>query len=149
MRIAIGADHAGYALKETIRHAFDQVEFLDVGTHDQQSCDYPDFALAVARLVASGQVDSGLLVCGTGAGMAIAANKVDGVRAACCSETYTARLTRGHNNANVLCLGSRVVGEGVAIDIVEAWLATPFSGDERHQRRLDKVTAAEQQGCSS
>ena len=141
MKVAIGADHAGFALKQVVMASFPDVTFVDVGTSSLESCDYPDFAVAVARQVAAGEVDTGILICGTGVGMSIAANRVPGVRAAGCSETYTARLTRDHNNANVLCLGSRVVGEGVACDLVDVWLHTPFSGGERHQRRLDKVHA--------
>jgi ribose 5-phosphate isomerase B len=146
MRVAIGADHAGYALKEVIREHFTDLEFIDVGTHSEDSCDYPEYAIAVGRKVAAGEADTGVLVCGTGVGMSIAANRVPGIRAAACSESYTARLTRDHNDANVLCIGSRVVGEGVAIDIVSAWLETSFSGGERHVRRLDKIRALDEQG---
>lgn len=145
MRVAIGADHAGYELKQVIIESFPELEFIDVGTHDSASCDYPDYAAAVARRVAAGEADTGVLICGTGAGMAMAANKVPGIRAACCSETYTARLTRDHNDANVLCLGARVVGEGVATDIVQAWLETAYSRGERHQRRLDKICGLERE----
>ncbi|MCC7494510.1 MAG: ribose 5-phosphate isomerase B [Fimbriimonadaceae bacterium] len=147
MRIAIGADHAGYVLKDALQAAFPEVEWTDCGTDGLASCDYPDFAFAVARAVALGEVDAGLLVCGTGVGMSLAANRVPGIRAACCSEPYTARLARDHNDANVLCLGSRVIGEGVAEDIVRVWLETPYSGGERHQRRLDKIAAAEAGGA--
>lgn len=145
MKVAIGADHAGFALKEAIRAHFTEVEFIDVGTHSEASCDYPDYAVAVARKVASGEAETGVLVCGTGVGMSMTANRVPGIRAAACSESYTARLTRDHNDANVLCIGSRVVGEGVAIDIVEAWLGTTFSGGERHVRRLQKMHALDEQ----
>ncbi len=146
MRVAIGSDHAGYDLKNAIVAAFGEVEFVDVGTHDRTSCDYPDYALAAADLVRRGEVASAILVCGTGLGMSIAANKVAGVRASCCTSSYAARLTREHNDANVLCLGSRVIGEGVAMDIVTAWLATPFSGDARHQRRIDRIAQVELEG---
>jgi len=145
MKVAIGADHAGFDLKEAIRAHFTDIEFIDVGTHSEDSCDYPDYAIAVARKVASGEAATGVLVCGTGVGMSMTANRVPGIRAAACSESYTARLTRDHNDANVLCIGSRVVGEGVAIDIVEAWLGTSFSGGERHVRRLEKMHALEAQ----
>lgn len=146
MKVAIGADHAGFELKQTILESFPDIDFVDVGTSSLASCDYPDFAVAVAELVSSGEAATGILICGTGVGMAMAANKVPGIRAACCSETYTARLTRDHNDANVLCIGSRVVGDGVACDLVQVWLATAFSGGERHRRRLDKLTAIESQG---
>ncbi|NUP99042.1 MAG: ribose 5-phosphate isomerase B [Armatimonadetes bacterium] len=146
MKVAIGADHAGFELKQTILESFPDIDFVDVGTSSLASCDYPDFAVAVAELVSSGEAATGILICGTGVGMAMAANKVPGIRAACCSETYTARLTRDHNDANVLCIGSRVVGDGVACDLVQVWLATAFGGGERHRRRLDKLTAIESQG---
>ncbi len=146
MTVAIGADHAGFALKEAIRAHFTAVEFIDVGTYSEASCDYPDYAVAVARKVISGEAETGVLVCGTGVGMSMTANRVPGIRAAACSESYTARLTRDHNDANVLCIGSRVVGEGVAIDIVQAWLETGFGGGERHVRRLEKMRALETQG---
>ena len=145
MTVAIGADHAGFALKEVIRKHFTTVEFIDVGTDSEASVDYPDYAAKVARKVASGEAETGVLVCGTGVGMSMAANRIPGVRAAACSESYTARLTRDHNDANVLCIGSRVVGEGVAIDIVAAWLETGFSGGERHVRRLNKIKALDEQ----
>lgn len=146
MTVAIGADHAGFQLKEAIKAGFPEVEFRDVGTFSEASCDYPDLALAVARLVVAGEVETGILVCGTGVGMSMTANKVPGARAACCSEAYTARLTRDHNDANILCLGSRVVGEGVALDIVATWFQTPFGGGERHLRRLAKMAAVETAG---
>lgn len=143
MKVAIGADHAGFALKELLRAHFTVLEFVDVGTYTDASCDYPDVAVAVAEQVISGAVETGILICGTGVGMSLAANRVPGIRAAACSESYTARLTRLHNDANVLCIGSRVVGLGVAIDMVETWIAASFSGGERHQRRLDKIQALE------
>ena len=145
MKIAIGSDHAGFSLKEQLRLTFADHDFVDFGTYSEASCDYPDVALKVAHAIRDGEADLGVLVCGTGVGMAIAANKVQGIRAAACSETYTAKLTRDHNNANVLCIGSRVVGPGVAEEILRAWLDTPFSGDERHARRLRKITAIEEQ----
>jgi len=109
MKIAIGSDHAGFSLKEQLRLTFADHDFVDFGTYSEASCDYPDVALKVAHAIRDGEADLGVLVCGTGVGMAIAANKVQGIRAAACSETYTAKLTRDHNNANVLCIGSRVV----------------------------------------
>jgi ribose 5-phosphate isomerase B len=143
MRIAIGSDHAGYGLKELLRHTFEDHDFLDCGTFSEASCDYPDVAIRVARAVIDGEAETGVLVCGTGVGMAIAANKIRGVRAAACSETYTAKLTRDHNDANILCLGARVVGPGVAEEILKAWVETPFSHDERHLRRIRKITEIE------
>jgi len=145
MKIAIGSDHAGFSLKELLRLTFADQEFVDFGTYSEASCDYPDVALKVAHAVRDCEADLGVLVCGTGVGMAIAANKVQGIRAAACSETYTAKLTRDHNDANVLCIGSRVVGPGVAEEILRAFLDTPFCGDERHARRLRKISAIEEQ----
>ena len=119
--IAIGSDHAGYALKcQVMDHLREQnIEFEDFGTYSTQSCDYPDYARKVAMAVASGKCEKGILVCGTGIGMSMAANKVDGIRAAVCSDTFSARATRMHNNANIICFGERVVGPGLANDIVD------------------------------
>ena len=144
MRIATGSDHAGLVLKAGL------VEFLesqghtvtDLGTHDNSSCDYPDFAGAVAGAVAGGEADFGLLLCGTGVGMCMAANKVSGIRAAVVSDPFSARATRQHNDANVLCMGERVVGAGLAREILAAWLDAEYEGG-RHQRRIDKITALE------
>jgi len=140
MRIAIGSDHAGFGLKEVVRAHLGAAghEVQDLGTHSTDSVDYPDFAHQVAQAVASGEVDRGMLVCGTGQGMAMAANKVEGVRAGVCSDVFSARGTRAHNDANVLCLGERVVGAGLAIEIVDTWMSTGFEGG-RHQRRVDKI----------
>jgi len=144
MRIALGSDHAGLALKRAIvehlgasagDHTLD-----DRGTHDAHSVDYPDIAADLSRVVASGGADLGILVCGTGIGMSMAANRVPGVRAALCTHSYLARMTRAHNDANVLCLGERVVGLGVALDIVDAFITTPFEGG-RHARRVEKINA--------
>lgn len=150
MRFAIGCDHAGLSLKSVLatrlRERGHQVD--DLGTDGPASCDYADFAEAVARAVAGGTADQGLLVCGTGIGMSIAANKVPGVRAAVLSDTFSARSTRQHNDANVLCLGERVVGAGLALDILDAWLDATFEGG-RHQRRIDKITALETQASRS
>lgn len=146
MKVAIGADHAGFALKSQVMRHFGGVEWLDQGTFSEESCDYPDVADKVAAMVAAGEADTGILICGTGAGMAIAANKVPGIRAVACSDTYTARLTRLHNDANVLCIGARVVGFGMAAELVGVWLNTPFDGGERHLRRLAKVAAIEARG---
>jgi ribose 5-phosphate isomerase B len=138
--IAIGCDHAGLALKNALRTALEQrgEAIYDVGTYAEASCDYPDFAHMVASGVAGGRYRMGLLVCGTGIGMAIAANRHPGVRATVCAESFSAKMARSHNDANVLCLGARVIGPGLALDIVEAFLSTPFEGG-RHTRRVDKI----------
>jgi ribose 5-phosphate isomerase B len=146
VRIAIGADHAGYEAKEALKRRLgargDRVEVEDVGTHGTASVDYPDFAARVARLVAEGKADLGVLVCGSGVGMSIAANKVKGVRAALCTEPYTARVAREHNDANVLCLGSRVTGPGLMEDVLDAFLGASFQAG-RHAVRVDKMTRLE------
>ena len=142
MTIAIGSDHAGYQLKEAIKTLLDELgtPYQDFGTHSPASCDYPDLGVAVAKEVAAGGARLGILVCGTGIGMSMVANKVPGVRAALCGDTFSARASREHNHANVLVLGARVVGLGVAEDIVRTWLAaTPQGG--RHTRRVDKIKA--------
>jgi ribose 5-phosphate isomerase B len=144
MRIATGSDHAGLALKASL---VDMLEsrghtVTDLGTHKAESCDYPEFAAAVARSVAAGDADFGLLLCGTGVGMSIAANKIAGIRAAVVSDPFSARATRLHNDANVLCMGERVVGQGLAGEILAAWLDAEYEGG-RHQRRIDKITALE------
>ena len=142
--IALGSDHAGVQLKATIAEQLRSkgIDVKDYGTYDESSCDYPDYAQKVGEAVVSGEAERGILICGTGVGISIAANKVPGVRAALCGDTFTARLSREHNNSNVLCLGARVVGAGLAGDIVEAWLDGQFEGG-RHQRRLDKITDLE------
>lgn len=146
MRVAIGSDHAGYHLKEHVRTwmAERQIDVRDVGpqTFDPAD-DYPDFARAVAELVRTGQVDLGVVICATGVGSCIAANKVPGVRAALVHEAFSARLSRLHNDANVLCLGASIVAPRYAEEILAAWLETSFSGEERHRRRLDKVARIE------
>lgn len=136
MRIAIGADHAGYGLKQVLlEEGLSGHEVIDVGTHDTSSTDYPIYALRVARLVAGGEADLGVLICGTGIGMSIAASRVAGIRAALCTSEYMARMARAHNDANVLCLGGRVVGPGQALAILQVFLETGFQGG-RHVRRL-------------
>ena len=145
MRIAIGADHAGFELKEIIKHTLDELRtpYRDFGTDSDESVDYPDFAAKVARGVASGEFDRGILICGTGIGMALAANKLAGVRAAPVMDLETARLSREHNNANILALGARVTPPERALDIVRLFLKTDFEGG-RHERRLGKIAALEQ-----
>ena len=144
MRVALGADHAGVQLKDAVRSLLQArgVEVHDFGTIDQTSVDYPDYAALVARAVAAGEVDRGILACGTGLGMAIAANKIDGVRAAPVVDLESARLSREHNDANILALGARVTTPDMALQIVSTFLDTPFAGG-RHQRRIDKITALE------
>lgn len=144
MRVALGADHAGVHLKDAVRSLLDArgIEVLDVGTVGDTSVDYPDYAAQVGRAVAAGTVDRGILACGTGLGMAIAANKIAGVRAAPVVDLESARLSREHNDANVLALGARVTTADMALQIVAAFLDTPFAGG-RHQRRLDKIVALE------
>ena len=143
-KLAIGADHAGFLLKNHLAQKLraEGHDVQDLGTHDSQSVDYPDFAAAVGRAVAGGDAELGILVCGSGIGVAIAANKIPGVRAATCNDLYTARLSRAHNDANVLTLGARVVGEGLAEEIVAAFLASPFE-EGRHARRVAKIHALE------
>jgi len=148
-RIAIGADHAGYRLKEEI------IRFLqasgypveDMGTSGEESVDYPDYAARVARAVTAGQADLGILICGTGIGMSIAANKVPGIRAAVATDSYMARMAREHNDANVLCLGGRVLGDGSALEVVQAFLQSRFAGG-RHARRVEKIQALEHTGTT-
>jgi ribose 5-phosphate isomerase B len=142
MTIAIGCDHAGYDLKMEIKGYLvkREYEYKDFGTNSKEPCDYPDFAQAVARAVAAGEFDRGILICGTGAGMAMAANKVPGIRAAAAYDPYTARMTRLDNDANILTLGGRVVGPGLAVQIVETWLDTGFSGIARHAARVGKIS---------
>jgi ribose 5-phosphate isomerase B len=138
--LAIASDHAGFKLKEQLKSALEELgfDFEDLGTMDETSCDYPDFAHAVATGVLSGQYQYGVLICGTGIGMSCAANRHRGVRAALCTESYAARMAREHNDANVLCIGSRIVGPGVAADILKTFLQTRFEGG-RHGRRVDKI----------
>lgn len=144
MRVALGADHAGVHLKDAVRQQLEArgIEVHDLGTSDDTSVDYPDYAAQVARAVTSGEADRGILVCGTGIGMAIAANKFDGVRAAPVVDLESARLSREHNDANVLALGARVTDPALARQIVDTFLDTAFAGG-RHQRRIDKISAIE------
>lgn len=139
--IAFGCDHAGIALKETIFHYLEKngYEYKDFGCFDTNSVDYPVYAKKVAHAVASGECEKGILVCGTGIGISIAANKVKGIRAAVCSDVVTARMTREHNDANILAMGARIVGPGVAEAMVEAFLTTPFSNGERHIKRIAQI----------
>ena len=139
--IAIGCDHGGFGLKKEIMAHLEKqgYEYKDFGTYSEASCDYPQYAKAVAKAVASGECDRGILICGTGIGVSITANKVRGIRAALCSDCFSAEATRQHNNANVLCMGARVTGPGLALKIVNTFLTTPFSNDERHIRRINQI----------
>ena len=139
--IAIGCDHGGYALKQEVmkRLAERGLEYKDFGTYSEDSCDYPVYGKAVAHAVADGDYDRGILICGTGIGISITANKVPGIRAALCGDCFSAEATRLHNDANILAMGARVVGAGLALKIVDTFLDTPFSGDERHVRRINMI----------
>ena len=142
--IAIGCDHGGYQLKQAvIRHLGDRgIDFHDFGTYSEESCDYPEYGEAVGRAVASGECELGIVICGTGIGISIAANKVRGVRAAVCGDCFSAEMCRRHNNANVLALGGRVIGPGLALKIVDIFLSTGFDGG-RHARRVAKISEIE------
>lgn len=140
MKIAIGSDHGGYNLKESIKKHLDEkgVEYMDFGTNGSESVDYPEFGSKVAEAVNSGEFDRGIVCCGTGIGISISANKVPGIRCAVVSDTFSAEMSRAHNNANVLALGERVVGIGLALRIVDVWLEAGFEGG-RHERRVSKI----------
>ena len=145
MIIAIASEHGGLDLKTAvIRHLEDKgYEVRDFGTRDKASCDYPDFAGPAARAVASGEAEKGIVICTTGIGVSITANKISGIRCALCHDVTTARLTRLHNDANVLAIGAGVIGENVAMDVVDTFLSTAFSGEERHARRIAKIAEYE------
>ncbi|MFU2158161.1 MULTISPECIES: ribose 5-phosphate isomerase B [Caldisericum] len=140
MKIAIGSDHAGFRLKEIIKNFLKTkgVDVEDFGTYTEESVDYPDYAFKVGEAVSKGDFDFGILICGTGVGMSISANKVKGIRASLCNDLYTAHASREHNNANILCMGGRVVGDEVAKEIVDVWLSSKFEGG-RHERRINKI----------
>ena len=147
MKITIGSDHGAVELKEEVKmvlHEFEDVRVTDVGTFGTESVDYPDIAEKVCADVVSGKADRGIVLCGTGIGISIAANKIDGIRAALCGDVYSAIMSRKHNDANVLAMGGRVTGIGPAGEIVRAWICTEFEGG-RHARRVDKIMALEQQ----
>lgn len=139
--IAIGCDHGGFELKEKIVSFLEKknIEVKDFGCYSKDSCDYPVFGRAAAKAVASGECEKGIVICTTGIGISISANKIKGVRCALCSDTLSAKMTRLHNNANVLAMGAGIIGENLAYDIVETFLGTEFSGEERHQRRIDLI----------
>ena len=143
--IALGSDHGGFELKQTIIAYLEEkgIEYKDFGTYDTNSCDYPIFGRKAAEAVASGECEKGIVICTTGIGISITANKVKGIRCALCSEPHSARLTREHNDANVLALGGALIGADMAIDIVETFLNTPFSGLEKHSRRISEIADME------
>jgi ribose 5-phosphate isomerase B len=145
MRLALGADHAGYSMKQELADKLAQQghTVLDLGTHSTAPCDYPDAAEAVAIALNDHRADRGIIVCGSGAGVSIAASKFPGIRAAVCHDTYTAHQAVEHDDMNVLCLGARVIGPALGLEIAEAFVKATFSGADRHQRRLDKVLAIE------
>ncbi len=144
MKIAIGNDHAAVDMKNTVaKHLRDLgYEVVNFGTDTGESCDYPVYGKRVADAVASGKCDLGVLICGTGIGISLAANKVKGIRAVACSEPYSAKMARAHNNANIVCFGARVIGEATALEIIDAFLSSSFEGG-RHSRRVDMITAIE------
>ncbi|OCL25658.1 ribose 5-phosphate isomerase B [Orenia metallireducens] len=144
MKIALGSDHGGINLKSKVKELLDEkgIEYHDFGPDSTDSVDYPDFAKEVAYGVAKGEYDRGILICGTGIGMSIAANKVKGIRAALCHDVFSAKATRLHNNSNILTMGERVIGSELALEVVRTWLDTEFEGG-RHQRRIDKISQLE------
>ena len=141
MKIAVASDHGGYLLKETVKkHLEDRgIEVLDLGTHSEESVDYPVYGRLCGETVANGEADLGVVCCGTGIGISITANKFKGIRAALCSDCFSAEATRLHNDANIVAMGARVVGPGLAIKIIDTFLNTPFSGEERHKRRIAQI----------
>ncbi len=147
MKISIACDHGAYMLKNKVaQHLKDQGhEVVDFGTNGPESCDYPDFAAQAARAVADGTCERGIVLCTTGIGVSITANKIHGIRCALLSDVLSAKMTRLHNDTNMMALGAGIVGENLALEIVDTWVSTPFSGEPRHQRRIDKVMALEQE----
>ncbi|MGI5824365.1 MAG: ribose 5-phosphate isomerase B [Bacillota bacterium] len=144
MKIAIGSDHAGFGLKEVIKKHLEELgyEYKDFGTFDESSVDYPDYAFYVGKAVQSGEYERGILVCGTGIGMSITANKISGIRCALCHDVFSAKATRQHNDSNVLAMGARVIGNTLALKVLDAWLEAEFEGG-RHARRVDKISNIE------
>ena len=147
MKISIACDHGAYMLKNKVaQHLKDQgYEVVDFGTNGPESCDYPDFAAQAARAVAQGACERGIVLCTTGIGVSITANKIKGIRCALLSDVLSAKMTRLHNDTNMMALGAGIVGENLALEIVDTWISTPFSGEARHQRRIDKVMALERE----
>ena len=143
--IALASDHGGYELKQKVIGYLEANGYTchDFGCYSLESCDYPEFGRAAAEAVAKGECEKGIVICTTGIGISIVANKVPGIRCGLCADTYSAKMTREHNNANILCLGGRVVGSGLANELVDLFLDTPFSNEDRHQRRIDQITQIE------
>ena len=144
--LVIGSDHGGFLLKQEIKKHLEEnkIEYIDVGCYDESSVDYPDIAKAACDKIVSGECQLGILICGTGIGISMAANKVKGIRAACCSDCFSAKATREHNDANIIAMGERVVGPGLACMIVDTFLDTPFSNGERHIRRISQIEDPEE-----
>ena len=147
MKIAIGSDHGGYWLKENLKIFLKtlKIDYKDFGCISEEAVDYPDVALKVSNEVKNGKYEKGILICGTGVGMSIAANKIKGIRASLCSDVFSAKMTREHNDANILTLGGRVMGSGLAREIVKAWLKSDFSNAKRHINRINKIKKIEEQ----
>ncbi|MDR1205320.1 MAG: ribose 5-phosphate isomerase B [Peptococcaceae bacterium] len=141
MNVIIGSDHGGFKLKAVVKEWLEAqgYQVTDVGTHSEESCDYPDIARLVAQPLAKGEYDRGIVICGTGIGISITANKVPGIRAALCGDTFSAKMSRMHNNANILAMGERVIGQGLALEILETWFATEFEAGGRHETRVAKI----------
>lgn len=151
LRVALGGDHAGFPLKQAVADRFGSrlTQLVDCGTHDESSCDYPDFAIAVARKILDGEVDRGIVVCGSGVGVSVAANKIPGIRASVCHDTYSAHQGVEHDDMNVLCIGGRIIGSELAFEIIEAFLSARYTPMDRHARRLNKVLAIERDGLDA
>lgn len=149
LKVAVGGDHAGFALKQLVvdRLNVERVQLIDCGTDSEASCDYPDFARAVAAKLRAGEAERGILICGSGVGVSVAANKIPGIRASVCHDTYTAHQGVEHDDMNVLCIGGRVIGPSLAYEIVRAFLAARYAPEERHARRLTKLFEIEQEFC--
>lgn len=147
MRVALGCDHGGYGLKQEVIKYLEEkgIAYNDYGCTSTASCDYPEFAGAAAKAVASGECDRGIVICTTGIGISIAANKVKGIRCGLCADTLSAKMTREHNNANMLAMGAGIVGTNLALSIVDTFLHTDFPGEEKHRRRVDKIAALEEE----
>ncbi|MEG1016877.1 MAG: ribose 5-phosphate isomerase B [Oscillospiraceae bacterium] len=145
--IAIGSDHGGYELKKEIIKYFESngIDYKDYGCYEPTSCDYPDIAKVTCEAVVAKEAEKAILICGTGVGISIAANKIKGIRAACCSDYFSAKYTRLHNDANALCMGGRVIGPGAAVELVKVFLSTEFEGG-RHERRVEKITKLDNRG---
>jgi ribose 5-phosphate isomerase B len=148
IRLALGGDHAGFPLKQSVAQHFGDLvnQMIDCGTKSAENCDYPDFAIAVSREIIQGRADKGLMICGSGVGVSVAANKIPGIRACVCHDTYSARQGVEHDDMNVLCIGGRIIGSELAFEIIKAFLQAKYAPQDRHQRRLDKVLDIEKRG---